>query len=1052
MAMTGHEVWFMEFGVLGPLRVVDGDRAVALGGPMQRAVLALLVLEPNRVVSTHHLMHGLWGDDPPARAVGTLQAYVSNLRRALEPAWRPGGPARLLTWRAPGYVLQVAPEDVDWLRFQRLLGRAREARAAGDLQVADAMLGEARALWRGPPLADLTVFALHERARLDGLRLAAVEEHAEVLLTLGRHHEVVDDLVAVAAEHPLRERLRGLQMIALYRAGRQVEALDVYTEVRRRLAEEHGLDPGGELRRLHEQVLRQDPGLEAVRPVAPRAPQRLPGTPGPFVGRSAELAVLRAHLGAAQTGSGRVVLVEGEPGVGKTRLAEKVAAEAAARGFVAVWGRCAEGGGAPTLWPWAQVLRALGDDREIAGLVPQRALLDPQVARGQLNRGLTDILRERGRARPLLLVLDDLHWADVASLALLEFFAAHLADVCVLVLGTYREVDLPQTPRLSGTLGVLARLPGADRLALQGLDLDEVTSLIRAHTGAEPALDMAAAMHRRTEGNPFFVTELLRLDDPAALTHGPLPAGIRDVVRRRVARLPHPARTLLDTAALVGRDVDLRLVGGLCGLEGDAGLEAAATAVAEGLLAEVLGRIGGYRFTHALVQETLVADLSPVHRARLHERIALALLDAYGEDDEHAAEVAEHLWASLPAGDTERALQAQARAADLAWAGLAYEQAEAQLERASTLLRSLPPAAAPPEVDLEVHIRLGSLRSARHGYTREVRQAFDRARMLAERLDRRGDLLAALWGLGATAVVRGDLAAAGEFTDAALVEARHVPGRSALATGHQGVGIVAFYRGQLPTARRHFRAALAAWRRTGTVPGAVLHGPPASARPDVMAPSYDALAACLMGDQAGARRQIARALLAAQAAGEPYPVAFVHSFHARLAAIARDAEVAATAAIQAIRLADEHGFPLLAEHAAIPLGWAQAGQGEPETGLATIERGLAALHDSGQRILMPFHRGLQAEVILELGDPVGALAVLDDALAESATRGGGFETPGLHHLRGLVLAVLGRDDGARAARGAAATVAREQGARTPDYRLVAAGMGGAGSQRSADGS
>jgi hypothetical protein len=124
------------------------------------------------------------------------------------------------------------------------------------------------------------------------------------------------------------------------------------------------------------------------------------------------------------------------------------------------------------LWPWAQVLRALGDDRDIVGLVPQRALLDPQVARGQLNRGLTDILRERGQARPLLLVLDDLHWADVASLALLEFFAAHLADVCILVLGTYREVDLPRAPSLIGTLGVLARLPGADRVALQGLDLD----------------------------------------------------------------------------------------------------------------------------------------------------------------------------------------------------------------------------------------------------------------------------------------------------------------------------------------------------------------------------------------------------------------------------------------------------------------------------------------------------------------------------------------------------------------------------------------------------
>ncbi len=224
--------------MLGPLLVVDGDRVVALGGPMQRGVLALLVLEPNRVVSMRQLIDGLWRDDPPVRATGTVQAYVSNLRRVLEPGRRPGEPARVLVWRAPGYVLRVAPEDVDWLlRFERLVDQARVVREAGDLLAAEAMLAETRVLWRGPALADLVAVAVRERARLDGLRLGVVEDHAEVRLALGRHDEVVDDLAVVAGEHPLRERLRGLQMIALYRAGRQVEALEVYTEVRRRLAE-----------------------------------------------------------------------------------------------------------------------------------------------------------------------------------------------------------------------------------------------------------------------------------------------------------------------------------------------------------------------------------------------------------------------------------------------------------------------------------------------------------------------------------------------------------------------------------------------------------------------------------------------------------------------------------------------------------------------------------------------------------------------------------------------------------------------------------------------
>ncbi len=557
--------------MLGPLQVLDRNGPVTLGGPMQRTVLAALLLEPNRVVSMDRLIDRLWGDNPPSRASGTLQAYVSNLRRAL------GGPDRLV-WRSPGYLLRVEPEAVDAVRFERLLD---EARSAPDPATAEPLLAEARALWRGPLLADLTTVDVPERVRLDELRLAALEEHGAALVALGREQELAAEIEAAVAEHPLRERLRAVQMIARYRAGRQVEALDLYAELRRQLVDEHGLDPGPELRRLQEQILRQDPALLLV------------GQPPSLVGRAPEIAVLRRML---RSGGGRLALIEGEAGIGKTRLAEAIAAEASALGHEVRWGRAIEGGGAPPWWLWTQVVPGLSFPTD----------QDPVVARQRLNQALVDALAP---VEPLL-VLDDLQWADAAALSSLEFVAAQLP---IFIVATYRESDLGDAPSLRATLGVVARLPGVERLALRGLSVDEVAGLIRAHGADVPA----EPVHERTEGNPFFVTELLRLDAPTS----DVPLSVRDVVRRRVARLPAATRTLLDTAAVAGREFDVDLIAGVGDLPVADAMAGVEPAVDAGMLQPMLGAVGRYRFSHALVSDTLAGDLTLVHRARVHERL-----------------------------------------------------------------------------------------------------------------------------------------------------------------------------------------------------------------------------------------------------------------------------------------------------------------------------------------------------------------------------------------------------------------------------------------------
>ncbi len=266
----------LDFNVLGPLEVCDGDRALHLGPPKQRAVLAVLLLEAGRVVSTDALVDRLWGEAPPARAVGALQAYVHNLRRILEP----GRPARarpsMLASKACGYVLNVDPEHHDAVRFERLVREGEQLLEAGLPAGACAVLSRALDMWRGPALADVAYepFAQAEIARLSELHAVALEGRVGADLALGNHVVVLAELEALAARYPSRECLRAAQMIALYRSGRQADALRAYRQHRDALVADLGIEPSPALRALERSILNQDPALEwhealASQPIRP---------------------------------------------------------------------------------------------------------------------------------------------------------------------------------------------------------------------------------------------------------------------------------------------------------------------------------------------------------------------------------------------------------------------------------------------------------------------------------------------------------------------------------------------------------------------------------------------------------------------------------------------------------------------------------------------------------------------------------------------------------------------------------------------------------------
>ncbi|RSN52343.1 SARP family transcriptional regulator [Amycolatopsis sp. WAC 04182] len=586
----------MRFGVLGPLVAEDARGEVGLKGPRHRAVLARLLIARGRVVPVERLVDDLW-ERPPEGAVGAVQTFVGALRRALEPDRAPREPARLLVTVARGYALRA--DSVDAWDFEAAVAAARELLDARRPGAALSQVDTALGLWRGPAYAEFAEegWAVGEVSRLTELRSLAGELRAEALLALGRAAEAIPELEPLVREHPLRENGSRLLALALYRSGRQGEALAVLRTTREHLAAELGIDPSAGLRDLEAGILAQAPSLE---PSAPKIAER------PLVGRDAEL----AELEEAVTRS-RLVLVSGDAGVGKTALAEAFSARLAARGWTTAWGSGPDDEGAPPAYAWTRILATLADAGYGPAPTAEPGTEDPLAARWRWHRAVAAHL---SGAAPLLLVLDDLHWAGEETLALL---ASVLAEP-VSIIATYRGTDPPA--RLTDFLARAARHEPA-RIYLGGLPETEVAGLVRATTGEVIDPDTAAVLHRRTGGNAFFVRELARLlaaEGAAALDA--VPPGVRDVVRHRVDALPDDVGGVVRRAAVIGTDVDLDV---LEALVGKTALDAAEIAVRRGFLTERAP--SRFRFAHALVRDTLYHDLSRSRRAREHGEIAEAL-------------------------------------------------------------------------------------------------------------------------------------------------------------------------------------------------------------------------------------------------------------------------------------------------------------------------------------------------------------------------------------------------------------------------------------------
>lgn len=758
----------MEFLILGPLEAHDGGRTLPLGGARQRALLAMLLLHANEVVSSDRLLEALWEGTDSDDGAKALQVAVSRLRKTLDPGRSAGVPGGLVVTRPPGYELRLDPDQLDLDRFERLVAEARTALAAADPATAARLLHDALALWRGPPLADLTYepFAQPEIARLDELRMAAVEVRIEADLALGRHTELVGELEAMVKEHPLRERLCRQLMLALYRSGRQGEALEAYQRARRGFVEELGIEPSRDLRQLEEAILRQDGALD----IGPAGDEAVWPSRGDFVGRERESAALVAALEDALAGRGRLVLVAGEPGIGKSRLADELVGHARARAVGVLIGRCWEAGGAPAYWPWVQALRAyvreaepealeaqlgagaadlaqlLPELREILPDLGEPSALGPEGARFRLFEAATSLLASAARVRPLVLVLDDLHAADEPSLLLLRFVAREIADSRLLLVCLFRDVDPTLRKPLTSALAELVREQHTAQIGLTGLSVPNVAEYVELSTGIEAPSRLVDAIREETGGNPLFVAEVVRLLDAEGSTadvdaHLRIPPGVRAVIGQRVGRLSGQCQSLLVPASVLGREFGLDALAALSELPRDEVLDVLDEAIHERVIDDVPGASGRMRFGHALIRDTLYEELTAGRRLRLHRDAGEALRAIYSGDlDSHLAELAQHFFAAAPTGVANEAIEYARRAGDRAAAQLAYEEAVRLYEMALRLVDE-------PAGRCDLLLALGDAQ-ARAGDSPASKEAFREAASLAEDLELPEQLGRAALGYG----------------------------------------------------------------------------------------------------------------------------------------------------------------------------------------------------------------------------------------------------------------------------------------------------------------
>ncbi|MDR3660454.1 MAG: BTAD domain-containing putative transcriptional regulator [Mycobacterium sp.] len=706
-----------------------------LGGPKQRCVLAVLLANHGTVVSIDRLIDAVWGDDPPAKALASVRSYVANLRRVLDPSAEPGQDSRhsagqRLASHPHGYQLNLLTGDtIDLVSFESLVTAGRTALIRHSAATAVGMLTEALALWHGDPFGEFAYheFAAPESIRYAALRTTAIEARFDAALQLGGGGEMVPEVEAALAEHPLQERLWGHLMLALHRANRTADAIQAFDRACTTLDREIGTGPGEGLQTLFEKIRDGAPELRVTPARHVPVPATDASAPPPFVGRDTELGTVSAAARRAEVGAGGLTLVTGDSGIGKTSLANAVVDRARAAGMTVAWAGHPSGVKLPVLWTWIQLLRQLGNElggdarkavlREAPGVVNALVPEWHDGAPGSASRfaptgfalveRIVSALQALSSMAPMVLVVDDLQRADPASLNTLVLLAGQFPRLPIQVIGnwTFFGADRPMN---RSSFERLVRSNDALTMHLGGIDCAAATHLVDAVAGGSIPPEVAAAVWQQAGGNPFYIKELARVldhDGAPQRSHPTLSDAVVGVVGRRLSVLDRPSRRVLAAAAVVGPEFNVADLADIVDLSVSSVQTRLRPAYETGLLDELLERPGAYRFSHGLVRDALLAQLATTDRTSVHAAIATTRTPTLATAAyEHVIAAADHAWRAGAELNPDVALGILETAIQRALNRSAYHDVAGLAEHAVQICERLP--AKPEHLDRQATLWL----------------------------------------------------------------------------------------------------------------------------------------------------------------------------------------------------------------------------------------------------------------------------------------------------------------------------------------------------------